>query len=931
MGVNDLWSILEPVRESVPLYSLSGQTLAVDLSMWVCEAQHVQAMMGKVTKPHLRNLFFRVSALTQMGIKLVFVIEGEAPKLKAETISKRIESRFEKFKRAAPNSAATKHTSSTSRGRLKVLLRECAEMLDYMGVPWVTAAGEAEAMCAYLDSQGLVDGCITNDGDAFLYGAQTVYRNFNMNTKDPQVDCYRTSRVQTELRLSRENLVGLAILLGCDYIPKGIPGVGKEQALRLIHALTVQSLLQRFHWWKEEDVGVPERVVKKVPHCHVCHHPGSAKAHERCGCVLCNSKRFCEPQDFDYQCPCDWHCYERTHQASSCEARIRKKTLASEHFPFTEIINEFLVTKDKHVSNFRWRKPNMMLMQNFAYEKMEWPKHYTSEKVLVLMTYTELMNRKCGKGSPSLIKPLRIFKPRVRNAVPCFEVIWSTPENYVFPDGQPAESQTEVTTVEKESLFSLAYPEIVELFLKNKALAEESNNKKKTSKSKKKSCDPCDDVSDLVSQMTLQLSTQANIETQTQMRFPAILSPDKTDIFVLESSGPHKQHLNPREIHHSLRDCSNSQVEEVESPISSSSCGSVTGSEVMASPSVSTIIDALHLSSIDWDALSFTSSPPPQAAADRTAGPKLNAGNAMRQPALELCHTECPLRDRVLMRNAVKSVNQTETENDAFTKQLSFEPAFPKPISSHNSKPSGQIAVKGCNDTKSLETQHVGDRKALKHKDQNVTATKADQALHIPKQHVVPVAQAQSEAKVNRNYPQKPDQKYKFVKTSISSTLVPPLRCHSDPCKSEKDRMGLKTTKKSVCVSVCSSSEDSDAENQEFGAQRREKVKLNRQPPPSLRTDFSLKPTSILPIAKETLNLTHEFQLGPKHLCSSVDVGVNLNLASTQGKRHYPLSVKDDVFVPTPDSPVTILDSDDSVICSDSPLPLAERLRLKFL
>lgn len=56
-------------------------------------------------------------------------------------------------------------------------------MLDYMGVPWVKAAGEAEAMCAYLDSQGLVDGCITNDGDAFLYGAQTVYNNFNMSSK----------------------------------------------------------------------------------------------------------------------------------------------------------------------------------------------------------------------------------------------------------------------------------------------------------------------------------------------------------------------------------------------------------------------------------------------------------------------------------------------------------------------------------------------------------------------------------------------------------------------------------------------------------------------------------------------------------------------------------------------------------------------------
>lgn len=60
---------------------------------------------------------------------------------------------------------------------------QCAEMLDFLGIPWVSAAGEAEAMCAFMDAQGLVDGCITSDGDAFLYGAQTVYRNFNMNTK----------------------------------------------------------------------------------------------------------------------------------------------------------------------------------------------------------------------------------------------------------------------------------------------------------------------------------------------------------------------------------------------------------------------------------------------------------------------------------------------------------------------------------------------------------------------------------------------------------------------------------------------------------------------------------------------------------------------------------------------------------------------------
>lgn len=57
---------------------------------------------------------------------------------------------------------------------------------------------------------------------------------------------------------------------------------------------------------------------------HLLHLSGSAKAHERGGCAFCDSKHFCHPNDFDYQCPCDWHRYEHTRQALSFEANIRK-------------------------------------------------------------------------------------------------------------------------------------------------------------------------------------------------------------------------------------------------------------------------------------------------------------------------------------------------------------------------------------------------------------------------------------------------------------------------------------------------------------------------------------------------------------------------------------------------------------------------------
>lgn len=156
-------------------------------------------------------------------------------------MSKRTQTRYGGFKKAS----APKPTTNTSRGRFNAVLREvglvlhspaclivvshnklmlfflplqCADMLDYLGVPWVTAAGEAEAMCAYLDSQGLVDGCITNDGDAFLYGARTVYRNFNMNSKVCHYHPHQcTTSGETSTQTMDWNLIEGASLL----FPKG--------------------------------------------------------------------------------------------------------------------------------------------------------------------------------------------------------------------------------------------------------------------------------------------------------------------------------------------------------------------------------------------------------------------------------------------------------------------------------------------------------------------------------------------------------------------------------------------------------------------------------------------------------------------------------------------------------------------------------------
>lgn len=53
-------------------------------------------------------------------------------------------------------------------------------------------------------------------------------------------------------------------------------------------------------------------------------------------------------------------------------------------------------------------------------------------------------------------------------------------DHYAFPEDRPADDQHEVRTVEEESLFRVAFPEVVENYLRDKALAEENKTKSNT-------------------------------------------------------------------------------------------------------------------------------------------------------------------------------------------------------------------------------------------------------------------------------------------------------------------------------------------------------------------------------------------------------------------------------------------------------------------
>ena len=44
--------------------------------------------------------------------------------------------------------------------------------------------------------------------------------------------------IEDKLSLDREKLVAMALLLGCDYVPKGVPGVGMDKAVKLMRVFS---------------------------------------------------------------------------------------------------------------------------------------------------------------------------------------------------------------------------------------------------------------------------------------------------------------------------------------------------------------------------------------------------------------------------------------------------------------------------------------------------------------------------------------------------------------------------------------------------------------------------------------------------------------------------------------------------------------------
>ena len=244
-------------KTSIKLENLGGKTFAIDaynaLYQFLAiirqpDGTPLKDRSGKVTS-HLSGLFYRTSKLLELGIKPIYVFDGTPPALKEAEIKRRSKVKeealvkYEKAIKEGKIEEARKYAQATSR--LKDYMQEDSKkLLSLMGLPWIQAPSEGEAQAAYLTKKGDADYCASQDYDSLLFGTPKLIRNVTISGRrkiarknsyiNVSPEIVELKKILAANKITFEQLIDLSILIGTDFNPMGIKGLGPKTALKLI-------------------------------------------------------------------------------------------------------------------------------------------------------------------------------------------------------------------------------------------------------------------------------------------------------------------------------------------------------------------------------------------------------------------------------------------------------------------------------------------------------------------------------------------------------------------------------------------------------------------------------------------------------------------------------------------------------------------------
>ena len=282
MGVN-LRDLVPKV--AVRLEDLSGNSIAIDaynaLYQFLAiirqpDGTPLKDSSGRITS-HLSGLLYRTSNLVELGIKPIYIFDGTPPALKEVEIKRRMKAKEEaliKYEQAIKEGKieeARMYAQATSR--LKDYMAEDSKrLLSLMGIPWIQAPSEGEAQAAHVVKRGDANYCASQDYDSLLFGAPRLVRNVTISgrRKLPSKNVYvevipeivELEQVLKECGITYEQLIDVGILIGTDFNPEGVKGLGPKTALKLIKEYgSIENALPHL---KNADFSVEPQRIREI-------------------------------------------------------------------------------------------------------------------------------------------------------------------------------------------------------------------------------------------------------------------------------------------------------------------------------------------------------------------------------------------------------------------------------------------------------------------------------------------------------------------------------------------------------------------------------------------------------------------------------------------------------------------------------------------
>ena len=243
-------------KKEISIKDLKGKIIAIDAFNTIyqflttirqADGTPLMDSKGKITS-HLSGLFYRNINLLLEGVKPIYVFDGEPPELKEAERDRRTqlkEAAQEKYNQAKAQGDidAMRKYSQQFVKITDEIIEESKELLQAMGIPVVQAKGEGEAEAAFIANSGKAWASASQDYDSIMHGATKLIRNLTLARKrktpsgayiDVNIELIEFDKVLNHLQINKDQLICLGILVGTDYNPGGVKGLGQKRALEIV-------------------------------------------------------------------------------------------------------------------------------------------------------------------------------------------------------------------------------------------------------------------------------------------------------------------------------------------------------------------------------------------------------------------------------------------------------------------------------------------------------------------------------------------------------------------------------------------------------------------------------------------------------------------------------------------------------------------------